>query len=196
VESRVDAEAGATLIDLLVVAGLAATLTAISAPLSAEVVDASRARHASGFISARLRLARVDAVNRGVNVGLVFDHVNSRWQLRVCRDGTANGLRRAEIASGADPCIDGPHDFSALFPGVAIAVDASLVGPAGEPGSPDPVRLGSSDIASFSPDGGCTSGSVFLTSARGLQYAIRLAGTTGRLRIFRYDKGTGAWSQP
>lgn len=192
---RAGAEAGATLVDLLVVAGLAATLTAISVPLSAGVVDASRARHAAGFIGARLRLARVDAVNKGVHVGLVFDRINTRWQLRVCRDGTGNGLRRAEIASGADPCTDGPHDFEALFPGVDLAVDPALVGPAGEPGNPDPVRLGASDIASFSPDGGCTSGSVFLTSARGQQYAVRLAGITGRLRLFRYDSTPGVWIQ-
>ena len=35
-------------------------------------------------------------------------------------------------------------------------------------------RLGASDIASFSPEGSATAGSVYLRSARGLQYAVRV----------------------
>jgi len=188
-------DAGASVVELLAVVAIGCLLAGLSAPLSANVLDAGRVRSAAAFVASRFRLARLEAVNRAANVGVVFDLVNGRWQLRACRDGNGNGLRRADIASGADPCFDGPHEFRALFPGVDIAVDARLVGPAGEPGNPDPVRLGTPDIASFSPTGSCTSGSVFLRSTRGQQLAIRVAGANGRLRLFRFDDGRQAWMQ-
>lgn len=192
---RSRSEAGATVVELLVVAAVVAAVAAMSAPLSATAVDAGRVRQAAGFISSRLRLARVESASRGAHVGVVFDLINGRWHLRTCRDGTRNGLRRAEIASGTDPCFDGPHDFTAMFPGVAIAVNPSLVGPAGEPPSPDPVRFGLPDLASFAPTGNCTAGSLYLQSAKGQQYAVRVAGN-GRLRVFRYDARPGIWVQP
>ena len=77
-----------------------------------------------------------------------------------------------------------------------IAVDPSLRGPAGEPPSPDPVRFGVSDMASFSPNGSCTAGSLFLRTPRAQQYAVRMAGVNGRLRVFKYDLGARLWREP
>ena len=102
-------------------------------------------------------------------------------------------MRRADIGTGVDPCLEGPFTFSALFPGVAIASDASLPGPEGSPASDDPVRFGASDIASFSPIGSCTAGSLYLRSAQGTQYAIRVSGVMGRTRVLRYDTGSESW---
>jgi hypothetical protein len=188
-------DAGTTIVEVVAVVAVLAVLAGLSAPLAATAADTGRVRTAAAFISSRFRLARVEAINRGANVGVVFDFVNGRWQLRVCRDGTGNGLRRADIVSGVDPCFDGPHEFTAMFPGVSIAVDPQLIGPAGEPGSPDPVRFGTLDIASVSPTGSCTAGSLFMQSAKGLQFAVRVAGANGRLRVFRYDQGPRAWFQ-
>jgi type II secretory pathway pseudopilin PulG len=184
-----------TMVEVVAVMAIALVIASLTVPLSATAVDTARVRTAAAFIGSRFRLARIEAVNRSANVGVVFDSVNGRWQLRICRDATGNGLRRSEIASGADPCIDGPYEFTAMFPGVAIAVDPQLTGPAGEPGTPDPVRFGTADIASFSPTGGCTAGSLFIQSARGRQFAVRLAGANGRLRVFRYDTGPRSWFQ-
>jgi hypothetical protein len=181
---------------MVAVVAVVAVLASVSAPLTTTAVDAGRVRLATAFLSSRFHLARVDAVNSGANTGVVFDFLGGDWQLRICRDGNGNGLRRAELSLGPDFCFDGPHPFSAMFPGVQITVDPALIGPAGEPGNPDPVRFGTPDIASFSESGSCTSGSLFLRSARGQAYAVRLAGTTGRLRVFRYDVGPGAWVQP
>ena len=35
----------------------------------------------------------------------------------MCRDGSRNGLRRTDIQSGADPCIDGPYDIDGVVLG-------------------------------------------------------------------------------
>jgi Tfp pilus assembly protein FimT len=186
-------ENGASLIEVLLVVTLIATLTAIGAPVAASVADVSRVRHAAALVSSRFRLAKLEAVNRGVSVGVVFDRVGSSWSLRVCRDGNRNGIRRADINSGTDPCIDGPVSIGALVPHVDIAVDATLKGPAGEAPSADPVRFGSSDIASFSPEGSCTAGSLFLRSSGGAQFTVRVAGITGRIRVMRYDSPKAGW---
>jgi type II secretory pathway pseudopilin PulG len=183
------------MVELVAVMAVVALLASVTTPLSATAIDRGRVRAAAAFVASRFRLARIEAVTRVSNVGVVFDLVNGRWQIRACRDGTGNGLRRADIASGADPCFDGPHEFTAMFPGVDIAVDPLLIGPAGEPPNPDPVRFGTPDIASFSPTGSCSSGSVFLRSAKGQQFAVRISGANGRLRVFRYDRTPRTWVQ-
>jgi hypothetical protein len=80
-----------------------------------------------------------------------------------------------------------------MFPGVSFDVDPSLRGPDGEPGSADPVRFGVSDIASFSPEGTGSAGSLYLRSARGQQFAVRVGNITGRTRILKYDIASGTW---
>jgi hypothetical protein len=122
----------------------------------------------------------------------VFDEVDGRWQFRLCQDGNANGLRRAEITSGVDGCDPGAIDLTAMFSGVSIAVDPSLPAPEGGAGSADPVRFGVSDMASFSPEGSGSAGTLYVRSQRGQQFAIRVS-STGRTRILRYDPGADAW---
>jgi hypothetical protein len=167
----------------------------VALPLAGPATDAGKGRHAARFVAARVRLARQQAAARTATVGLVFDFANGRWMFRVCADGTGNGLRRSEISSGADRCLEGPHDLAAMFPGVRVAVDSSLQGPTGEPPSADAVRFGASDVASFSASGSCTAGSLFIQSPRGAQYAVRVAGVTGRTRVLHYDTAARSWKE-
>jgi type II secretory pathway pseudopilin PulG len=184
---------GSSFVELLVGLAIVAILMSMAVPATAYSIDSSRARDAAGFIAARLRLARQHAAFRTAAAGLVFDVVNGRWQVRACQDGNRNGLRRADIASRVDPCPDGPYDLGELFHGVTIAVDPDIRGPDGEPGTSDPVRFGSSDIASFSSEGSGTAGTVYVRSARGQQYAVRVGNVTGRTRVLRYDAGARLW---
>jgi len=186
---------GYSLIELLLVVAAATTLASLALPLTGVSTDAGKARQAASFVATRLRLARQQAVARTTTVGLVFDMVNGRWSVRVCADGNSNGVRRADIGSGVDRCLEGPHDLETMFPGVRVAVDGSLEGPAGEPPSPDAIRFGASDIASFSSSGSCTAGSLFLRSSHGVQYAVRVAGVTGRTRVLRYNAPAGSWDE-
>jgi glutamate synthase domain-containing protein 3 len=72
-----------------------------------------------------------------------------------------------------------------LFSGVAIAVS-------GAAGS-DPVRLGASNLLSFTPLGTATSGSVFVRGRDGSQFAIRVLGATGRVRVQRFVVHSRTW---
>jgi len=184
---------GVSLPELVVALAIVIGLTSLVTPLTASVIDSSRARQAAGFAAARFRAAKQQAVMTTASTGLVFDLTENRWTFRVCADGNGNGLRRADIRGGTDGCVDSPVDVAALFPGVEIAVDPAIRGPDGEPPSSDPVRFGTSNLASFAPTGGCTPGSLFLRSARGVQYAVRIAGATGRTRVLRYDPAARSW---
>lgn len=188
-------DAGLSFVEVLVVLVLVSALAAASLPGARALIDASQARHAAAFIASRLRSAKQHAVFQTAAEGLVFDLQGDRWTFRVCRDGNGNGLRRKELSAGPDWCVEGPHALQDLFPEVQVAVDGSLRGPGGEPGNDDPVRFGRSDIASFTPAGTATAGSLYLRSAMGVQYAVRVAGINGRTRIFRFDSGTGRWRE-
>ena len=100
-------------------------------------------------------------------------------------DGNRNGVRARDIAARVDRPLNAPARLSDLFPGVAIAVS-------GEAGS-DPLRIGSSNLLSFVPLGTATSGSIYVRGRDGSQFAIRILGATGRVRVQRYDPQTRTW---
>ena len=191
---RPHAEAGASLAEIMIVLVLASLLVAFAVPTAGATIDAGRIGQAASVMASRFRLTRLEAVSRSRSIGLVFDLVGDRWMFRVCSDGNGNGVRRTDITSGTDVCLEGPHDLQAMFPGVVIAVDPTIHGPGGEPPSPDPVRFGSSNLASFSALGSCTAGTLFLRSPLGAQYAVRIAGATGRTRVLRYSSATHSWT--
>jgi hypothetical protein len=184
-----------SIVDLTAALGIAALLGMLAAPLTTSTVDASRARQAAGFAASRMRLARQQAVTTSSATGLVFDFTGGRWTFRVCVDANGNGVRRSEITGGPDRCVEGPFDLAALFPGVRVAIDGTIRGPDGDPPSSDPVRFGSSDLASFSPTGSCSAGSLYLQSAKGTQFAVRVASGTARLRVLRYDPPSRLWRE-
>ena len=186
-------DSGVSLLEVMLVLAFVVMLAAVTTPMAASAIDAGRARQAAEFVAARFRLARQQAASGSTSVGLVFDAASGRSAFRVCVDGNGDGLRRAEIETGEDPCPEGPYDLDVLYPGVRFAVDETLRGPDGEAGSPDAVRFGRSEIASFSPAGTCTAGSLFVRSPNGLQYVIRVAGVTARTRVLRYDPSIRGW---
>ena len=185
---------GISLVEVVVALGVAVLAIGLAVPMTVAARDEGRIRNAAAFAAARLRDAKQQAVTRGRSSGLAFDRAAGRWRFQLCMDGNANGLRRADLTSGRDRCLE-DVDIAALFPGVDVDVDATIPGPDGDPPSSNPVRFGSGDIASFSPSGGCTPGSLFLRSTGGTQYAVRVAGVTGRLRVLRYDVRNQQWQE-
>jgi prepilin-type N-terminal cleavage/methylation domain-containing protein len=176
---------GYTLIEILFVTSLIAIVSAIAVPQWLASVDRARAAAAARYLASRMAMARSHAVMRSAHVALRFDEGRSDFTFRMFVDGNRNGVRTSDIASQADPPLGGPARLSDLFPGVAIAVS-------GELGS-DPVRVGSSNLLSFTPLGTATSGSIYVRGRDGSQFAIRVLGATGRARVQRYVQRTRAW---
>jgi prepilin-type N-terminal cleavage/methylation domain-containing protein len=189
---------GFSLVELLVALLLLAVICAITLPPVTRIVDHWRTRGAASFIGARVALTRMRAVQRNANVGLRFAPAGAAYSMRAYADGNGNGVRAADIASGADPAIDGADRLDQLFPGVTFGfvpgarlIDGSDVG-AGD----DPIRLGAGNTLVFSPIGTATSGTLYLRGRGPWQYAVVILGATGRTRVLRFEPSSGSWTTP
>jgi type II secretory pathway pseudopilin PulG len=187
------ASGGFTGVDVVIALAVAMGLSALAMPLAAHVLDTARARHGGALLAAALRAARQSAVATRQTTAVVFDRVGTGWGFRTCRDMNGNGVRRAEVAAGVDACGGPTVELSATISDVSIAVSAAIPGPEGDAPSVDPVRFGPSDLASCSPAGGCSPGTVFIRSSGGAQFAVRFGSMTGRARLLRYEPGSRQW---
>jgi len=59
--------------------------------------------------------------------------------------------------------------------------------------SSDGVRIGSARILSLNPNGSATPGTLYIVSAHGAQYAVRVLGATGRTRVLKFDRVSNRW---
>lgn len=139
----------------------------------------------------------MSAVQRGRSLALRFQQDSDGYGWSVYVDGNGNGVRTADIDSGADPLVTGWIALGAIAPGVDRGAPAgvppvdstALVGD-------DPVRLGPSDLLSFSPDGQASSGTLYITGRGDRTWAVRVLGATGRIRMSRFDTVRGLWVTP
>jgi hypothetical protein len=114
-------------------------------------------------------------------------------------DGNGNGVRTADIQRGIDGPLGPQERLADRFPGVTFGIARDVVAvDSGEllrSGS-DPLRIGRSNILSFTPSGTATPGTLYIRSRHGAQYAVRVFGTTGRTRVLRYRLLDRQWSTP
>jgi len=159
-------DVGASLVELLVTVALVATVTGLGAPVVAHAQDAHSGRQAATVLAGQLRTARQQAVLSGRHTAVVFDRVDDVWGFTTCVDGDGDGVSRADIASGVDPCRTAVQPLAAWVARTTIA----------------DITLGTTRLVSFGPLGTSSSGSLVITSPRGRQYVLRVAGVTGRVR--------------
>jgi len=185
--------AGYSLLELVFAAGLAVTVSGMAAPQFLGGLDDHRTAGAARYISARMQRARMDAVMRSSEVAIQFIQAGSGYTYAAYRDGNHNGVRTRDIQSGADPPVGSVERLPDHFAAVDFGVQAGLpaVDGGGLPGG-DPIRLGASNLASFSSNGTATSGSVYIRG-RHAQYVVRIFGTTGKVRILKFDRAANQW---
>lgn len=187
---------GASLLEVLLVLALALGLGA--GGLSA-LADARRER--AGREAARLLMHELQAIayrarfeGRALGVSLV-QPADGDATMQVYADGNGNGVRVADVVSGVDAPLGPPRRaFADGSARLAIAhdvptTDQSGILQAGE----DPVRFGIAPYISFTPRRTGASGSVYVSGPAGQQYAIRVLGTTGRLRLLCVDLTLLQW---
>ena len=85
-----------------------AVLAAVAVPYSLATVDRSRAWAATRYLSARMALARAQAVKRSTYVTIRFDSDSSGILFGTFVNGNRNGVLTRDIASGADRALEPP----------------------------------------------------------------------------------------
>lgn len=187
---------GAALIELVPAIALAALVSATTIPVVAGTLEHERVRIAAHYVAARLMHAQLEALRRGASVALRVDVAASDASLQLFVDGNGNGVRTRDIEQGVDPPIGPADSIGAHASGVTLRVNQRVLDAGGsawlEAGA-DPLRIGNTALISCSPTGSLTSGTLYISAARGPQAAVRITGTTGRVRVLGYDAASATW---
>jgi Tfp pilus assembly protein FimT len=185
-------ETGASLLELLVTVALIATVTGLAAPLVAHARDDQEGRSAASFLAGQFRLARHQAILTGRNTALVFDLRGDEWTFVVCADGDADGVSRSDISTGVDDCRGSAQPLGSWFSRTSIHRASAVPDLSGSTDGAV-VAFGTARMASFSPLGTSSSGSVTIMTRGGRHYAVRVAGVTGRVRVWRFMPESRRW---
>jgi type II secretory pathway pseudopilin PulG len=188
-------QSGYSMVELAVVLGLTVTATATALPRLLIRVDDARGEGATRYLSARLYDIRMEAISRSTEVALRFIPTNAGYIMTAYVDGNGNGVLARDIDRNIDRQLHSPEQLSVPFSGVDFGTLPGL--PAIEAGDTapgdDPIRFGTSNMVSFSALGTSSSGTLYVKSRGGAQYAIRVVGATARVRIFRFDSRSNKW---
>ena len=193
-------EAGLSLAELTVVLAVLAIGGAVSLPPLFRTSAALRVRLAASELSSILRLSHSFAIRHGLNVAVKFRTAESGVvTYALYRDGDGDGVRNADIDSGVDPQVAPAQRLAHLGRQVRFGFPPGIA--PRDPGDPrhrldrldDPIRFNRSDLASFSPIGGSTPGSLYLTDSQSRLAAVRVFGRTGKIKILTYDPLKEVW---
>ena len=195
-------KSGFTLLELLITMMILALLATLTVPPLRQQIAQHRVRLAAAEVASTLWTARGSAVHHGVAVAVRFEVQESDADTAVAffslyADGDGDGVRTADLSAGTDPRIGRPARLLHVGSGVRFGIPEDLE-PRGFTGSgrldrlDDPVRFGRSDIASFSPVGTASPGTVFLTDGYHL-FAVRVYNRTGKIQILRYVREREQW---
>ena len=196
-----DAQSGFNLIEAAVSLALIGTLGVLGLPHVFDWANGLRVELAAGEMSGVLHLARIYSARHSLKVAIKFDTEPSGVVTHsLFRDGDGDGVRNADIVTGADPEIRGPRRLAHL--GRRIRFGFPTAGePPRDPGNPtrrlnrldDPIRFNNSDLASFNPQGTATPGTIYLTDGRNHLAAVRVNNRSGKISVLLYDQQTEVW---
>ena len=186
---------GYSLVEVMFTLTLGVVVGAIAVPQVLANVDDTRASGAVHYLTTKLNQARMEAVARSRDVGLQFVAVGGAYSYTVYSDGNADGIRTRDIQSGSDARIAAPEHLPDRFTGVDFGVLPGLpaVDSSSTPPGSDPIKLGSSNILTFTALGTSSTGSLYVRSRGGAQWVIRVTGETGKVRVLKYDPRLRQW---
>jgi Tfp pilus assembly protein FimT len=193
---ELDNTKGVALIDVLPALALAALVSATTIPVVAGTLERERAWLGAHYLAGRLAHAQLEALRRGVFVAVRIELGAADATLQMFADGNGNGVLSADIEDGLDPPIGPSDSIGAHARDVSIRLNQRVLDAGGsivlDPGS-DPLRIGPTSLISCSPTGSLTGGTVYVAAIRGPQLAVRITGSTGRVRVLHYEPVTGQW---
>lgn len=190
--------AGFSLIELLVVVSIVAIVILVTIPAFGSIRRQMAVRAASAELRTIFHFARSRAIARGRNCGLKFVEIGGEWKFALYDDGDRDGVRNDDIRRGIDKLVRAPRS---VLPQSRIITIGLLGIPMKDPDGDrlridaSPVAFNRSAICSFSPMGEATPGTIYLTDQRHNVWAVRVFGSTARVRMLRYDRGAERWLQ-
>lgn len=191
---------GFQLLELLVVLTLGAVLAALIVPALQTWSRGTMVRLAAAEIAAALQTSRLFAIRHRVKVAVKFRTAeDGEVTYTLYRDGNRNGVRNRDIDAGTDPEVRAPRRLAHF--GRLVRFGFPEGEPPRDPGDPshrmdrldDPIRFNRSDLASFSPFGTATPGTVYLSDGVRHLTAVRVTSRSGRIRVLRYDLLEETW---
>ena len=188
---------GAALVDLVFTCGLIAVVSAIAIPSLQASRERDAVRMAAQHLATRLQTIRVDALRRNRAVAVRFDP-NDVGLLATFADGDGDGVLQTDIDRGVDPEIASAVRLSDQFESVSLRVAVDVPTPDGSgtiAAGSDPIRLGNTNLLTFTPLGNATSGTLYLAARAGPQMCVRVLGATGRVRVLWFDQANRSWRQ-
>jgi prepilin-type N-terminal cleavage/methylation domain-containing protein len=186
---------GYSLIEVMVVSGLIATAAGVAIPQLLTALDDLRTVGAARYMSARLHRARMEAVMRSADVALRFTADARGYTFATYVDSNRNGVLTTDIQGGIDRSLAQAERLSDNFAGVEFGTLPLLppVDSGGTPPADNPIRVGPGGLVTFGPLGTSTSGSLYIRGRRNAQYAVRIFGETGKIRVLRFDTRARQW---
>jgi hypothetical protein len=187
---------GVALADILAATALTALVSGSNPPAVAGALEHERTRVGAHYLATVLQQTQLDALRRGTFVALrlIAGPLDTEWQ--AFADGNGNGVLARDIEAGIDLPLGPPDHLGVHAREVSLRLNQAVPDMSGGgmlAAGADPLRIGRSDLLSFSPTGSATAGTLYVSAPRGPQLAIRITGPTGRLRVMRFDTGAGAW---
>jgi type II secretory pathway pseudopilin PulG len=190
-------ESGWTLVELLVAAAILLVLCTIAIPSLRAYSDEVRLLGAARLFKGEFSRARSTALKTNAYTAIRFENRGGISFFSVYLDKDRDGVRSDDIAAGRDVRLSGPFPLAGHARGVRVAINGGVPALPPDTGKldprSDPIRFGRSRMVSFSPFGGATPGTFYLAGDGGLQGAVRVTGTTGRVR-FMFWRG-GEWRE-
>lgn len=189
------AKTGYSLIELLFVLSTAATVSAMAVPPLLAALDDYRTAGAVRYISTRIHRTRMEAVSRSTNAAMQFARAGTGYSFGIYVDGNGDGVRTPDIKNGTDRRLGAVERLPDNYAGVDFGLLSGLppVDPGGPPPGTDPIKLGSSNLLSYSSSGTSSPGSVYIRGRSSAQYLIRILGDTGRTRVLKFDSLARQW---
>lgn len=187
-------ERGFSLPEVLAVATLMGLMAVVAVGSTERLFEQSSTQALGQVVRGLVASAAGRAVMERTYVAVAFEQGTQGANARLYADGDGDGVTRDDMGRGLDRPLGGPV---VLREGRAYLglPDAVKTDPLGNPLTrQDPIRFGRGSLLSFSPTGTSTPGSLYLRAASGKEaWAFRVAGIDGRIRCYRWWKGS--WSE-
>jgi hypothetical protein len=189
---------GLSLTEVLVALSLATILSLVAIPELSQARRSATLRAVAHRVGTLLTSCRAHAIFHHQNTAMVFERRDGGgWRCFLAEDLDGDGVRSDDLASGRDRIFSEIYDLEAGGSGLGILTTSPVPDPAGSGWlhGDDPVRAGPSDIISFTPRGTSTPASIYLTDHHSQMRALRVLGTTGRIRSLAWRVDWSEWKQ-